>query len=102
MDWQSMDTVPKDGTQVVLWHLERERPYFGAYHEGHGWSVDSWDMSASNGPFHAWMPIAPKPETADKALSAVKERWREIDRREAEAEVARAVARLAALTSPAA
>lgn len=60
MDWQPIETAPKDGTSVLLW-FTRAEPQIGRFRRGHGartrrwWVGDFWIE-----PTH-WMPLPPPP-----------------------------------------
>lgn len=77
--WQSIETAPKDGTQVRLWRPEIEEETIGSFRvdegysgdENPGWFDNTYDdyscgyASTPLSPTH-WMPLpeAPKLETA--------------------------------------
>jgi hypothetical protein len=67
MQWQPIETAPKDGTNVLLFFRDwcRGGPLVTA-----GWWVDGADvweiLEGSGGSADAWMPLPPPPGAADE------------------------------------
>ncbi len=62
MNWQTIDTAPKDGTAIIVYNKQLEHPMV-AQPSG----LDCW-IEATCGEFYGpathWMPLPPKPEDA--------------------------------------
>jgi hypothetical protein len=63
MDWQSIDTAPRDGTSVLVWfpelgHMVASFNGHDAVNNAGGWSV-GFDYYGPK-PTH-WMPLPPAP-----------------------------------------
>ena len=74
-EWQTIDTAPKDGTEIDLWAFDREhccwsrRPdcYWSAMmknlnEESEGWA-GLWEMHCDFQPPTHWRPLPPPPES---------------------------------------
>lgn len=62
MDWQPIESAPKDGTRVLCWNKEWEAPESGCLY-GPSWAANS--LAADKGgwkyqPTH-WMPLSEPP-----------------------------------------
>ncbi len=60
MNWQPIETAPKDGTQVLLWIGGHSEPWAQTgFFEGGYW-LDSYEGIDLSSPTH-WMPLPPPP-----------------------------------------
>ena len=70
MDWQPIETAPKDGTSVLLWSVEIREPVIGCWSTAHAtireWWVDSWGPPGFDDPTH-WMPLPEGPNVEVEA-----------------------------------
>ena len=53
--WRTLDTVPRDGTPVDLWHKN------GFRLTEVWWADDCWSCVMDDNSFTHWMPIPPAP-----------------------------------------
>ncbi len=76
MEWQPIETAPKDGTHILAhgtyqWedyvHNQKSGSVVVAWYDAEGWGVSCWVLVNSNPyqdrcqPTH-WMPLPPPPE----------------------------------------
>ena len=76
MNWQPIETAPKDGSYLLLWEQYSDAPFVG-YWSGGSWSVShehvdaegGWDganvVDALSMPITHWMPLPAAPGPAD-------------------------------------
>ncbi len=58
--WETIKTAPKDGTLILAWTVEGDRPCVLAWRT-YRWDDDSGDSYQDYQPTH-WMPLPPPPE----------------------------------------
>ena len=62
MEWQLIETAPKDGTSVLLWDggvvIGEWRPGYHPWNEG-SWLIEGGQITARNATH--WMPLPEKP-----------------------------------------
>lgn len=77
MNWQPIETAPKDGTDVLLFfpHMKKCGVWIGHFVDAEDfeygkrvskrqyWSINTFSFNSSPVPSH-WMPIPPEPERA--------------------------------------
>jgi hypothetical protein len=60
MEWQPIETAPRDGKRVLVWHRHWYAPSTGQ------WYGDWWGLVYAVGPFASqpthWMPLPSPPE----------------------------------------
>lgn len=60
MEWQPIETAPKDGTEIILWNKSWQSPHSGYY----GWR--GWEQAYECGPWKNqpthWMPLPEPPK----------------------------------------
>ena len=39
MDWQPIETAPKDGAEIIVWSKDQLAPYLAAWDDANGWMV---------------------------------------------------------------
>jgi hypothetical protein len=73
MNWQPIETAPKDGTQLLLWEQYDAEPFIGYWHGRRDrWAASTTyydtdgnacvvDRVCSDGVTH-WMPLPPPPQ----------------------------------------
>lgn len=68
MDWQPIDTAPKDGTHILAYHIPKQR-VFEVWHEGEtpsgfdmGWALFPGYGGVSDSHFSGWMPLPKAPD----------------------------------------
>lgn len=61
MDWQPIDTAPRDGTRVLLWYPAWIQHVFTAEFEHGNWQTGVWYSNRAK-PTH-WMLLPSPPES---------------------------------------
>ena len=60
--WQSIDTAPMDGQDILLWDPEDEEPAIGRWSTSlDGWYLPGWDLDCEPS---LWMPLPDLPASA--------------------------------------
>jgi len=63
-EWRTIDSAPKDGTEILLWGMcERDGSYYAADTNLGWWYEDMWhtrQIDEGIDPTH-WMPLPPPP-----------------------------------------
>lgn len=67
MEWQPIETAPKDGTEIIIYCTDT-KPCMGAFVADMGWCAParfpgSW-IDLPDHPTH-WMPLPPPPHSPD-------------------------------------
>ena len=62
MKWQSLETAPKDGTFVLVAHMDGQITIRRHHERTDHWLDDEDFYMTDNHPTH-WMPLPPPPET---------------------------------------
>lgn len=62
MNWQPIESAPKDGTKILLLLKDSDVPHSGYYKIRYSWRIawDDYDLSDNDGPTH-WMPLPEPP-----------------------------------------
>ena len=71
MDWQTIDTAPRDGTRIQAWHKIHKCPvtvrWLTSYSTVCPWIEGTMTTSWPEDAFIGWMPLPPPP--TEKARS---------------------------------
>lgn len=69
MEWQPIETAPKDGTAILLWPCwSDEIVYAGKWYDGkvkNAW-VTQWGNQALPGKITHWMPLPEPPQAKEE------------------------------------